>query len=261
MTASLSGPYVQFLITVKQVSVGLSAIHEPPERGSEGEAVADLSGTDEQLDIFDWEPCDTFRFAGIAGIANLRRTSSGQNLESQVRYAIRGVVTEQMSNAEWLPSGFFEHLAVGRVGHLLTCLNPTGGNLPSPRARDKAVSPDQQDAAVDIVDHGAGRGSRVPQHVVVEARPAWDLDVDQVQRYPRRLVDAPLAMLNPLHGWTVVGRGRAVASVSVRRFGRSPTPVRALRSVAAGWLLMIQLDEVPRDPRGNLRYIEVGCGD
>jgi len=72
------------------------------------------------------------------------------------------------------------------------------------------VPPQQQHAALGIVDHDAGRVARHAQHMVLETLPAREFDIDQRQAHPLALVDRAFAVHGPLHAGERNGTCRRV---------------------------------------------------
>ena len=73
-------------------------------------------------------------------------------------------------------------------GPVLAGLDAPGRDLPAEQIGDEAVAPEEQDAAVGVVDDGAGGVVRRAHHVVPEAVTAGQLHVGQAEAHPRALV-------------------------------------------------------------------------
>src|SRR6185312_17208684 len=92
------------------------------------------------------------------------------------------------------PARLLQRLARGRLGRRLALVDPAAGDLPAPGVGDEAMAPEEQDAALRVVDDRRRRLGRQPQDVVLEARAGRKLDVDEAEVHVLALVERPLAV-------------------------------------------------------------------
>jgi len=102
--------------------------------------------------------------------------------------AVVGEVPRQRRERSGPPPGLLQGRAGTGLDRGLALVDTSGRQLPTPGVGDEAVPPEQQHAAVGIVDDHTGGLGRHPQHVVFEPGSARQFDIDEREPQPLAVV-------------------------------------------------------------------------